>query len=103
MRSPAKYLFDNDFGASERSRAWVPLSEVAGKIADGEAAGYRQGYAAAKGETEQHAAAALARIAAALGELAGGLAAIEARLETEAVEVAVAVARKLAPVLIARE
>ena len=32
-----------------------------------------------------------------------GLAAVEARLETEAVEVAVAVARKLAPELIARE
>jgi flagellar assembly protein FliH len=103
MRSPAKYLFDNDFGASERSRSSVPLSEVAGRIAEAEATAYRKGFAAAKGEAEQHAAAALQRIAAALGELGRGLAAIEARLEGEAVEVAVAVARKLAPVLIARE
>src|SRR5215469_15470062 len=103
MRSPAKYLFDNDFGAGERSRSSVPLAEVAGKVADAEAAGYRKGFAAAKADTEQHAAAALQAIAAALGEVSRGLAAIEARLETEAVEVAVAVARKLAPTLTARE
>jgi flagellar assembly protein FliH len=46
---------------------------------------------------------ALERIAAALAELNRGLAAVETRLETEAVEVAVAVAKKLAPELIARE
>jgi len=51
----------------------------------------------------QSSAAALEQIATALERLASGLAAVEARLETAAVEVAVAVARKLAPALIARE
>jgi flagellar assembly protein FliH len=103
MRSPAKYLFDNDFGAGERSRSTVPLAEVTVRVGEAEAAGFRNGFAAAKVQTEQHAAAALERIAAGLGELGRGLAAIEARLESEAVEVAVAVARKLAPELVARE
>jgi flagellar assembly protein FliH len=65
--------------------------------------GYRKGFAAAKAEAEQHAALALQRIAAALDELNRGLGAVEARLETEAVEVAVAVAKKLVPELMARE
>ena len=46
---------------------------------------------------------ALERIAANLGKANEALQAIETRLECEAVEVAVAVARKLAPTLIARE
>jgi flagellar assembly protein FliH len=43
------------------------------------------------------------RIAQAIDTMAQGLAALEARLEAESVEVAVAVAQKLAPELIARE
>jgi flagellar assembly protein FliH len=46
---------------------------------------------------------ALSVIADGLGRLDSALTAIETRLETEAVEVAVAVAEKLAPALIARE
>ncbi len=103
MRSPAKFLFDNDFAVAERGKSSVTLAEHAARIADAEAAGYRNGVAAAKAEAEQRAAAALERIAAALDKLARGLDAVEARLETEAVDVAVAVARKLAPELIARE
>ncbi len=103
MRSPAKYLFDNDFAVAERGRSSVTLAEHAAKLTEAEAAGYRTGFAAAKAEAEQRAAAALERIAAALAELNRGLSAVEARLETEAVAVAVAVARKLAPELIARE
>jgi flagellar assembly protein FliH len=59
--------------------------------------------AAAKAEADARAAAALERIAAALDDLNRGFSAIEARHETEAIEIAVAVARKLAPELIARE
>jgi flagellar assembly protein FliH len=103
MGAPAKFLFDNDFGASERRKSTVPLNEHAAKLAEAEAAGHRKGFAAAKAETAQQAAAALTRIAATLEQLGRGLAAVEARLETEAVEVAVAAAKKLAPVLIARE
>jgi flagellar assembly protein FliH len=102
MGTPAKFLFDDDFGAADKSK-FVTLAEHGARLADVEAAGYRTGFTAAKLEAEQHAAVALERIAAALEQLARGLAAVEARLETEAVEVAVAVAGKLAPELIARE
>ena len=103
MRSPEKFLFDADFGAADKAKSAVTLAEHAARLADVEVAGYRHGFTAAKAETEQHAAAALERIAASLEGLARGLTAVEARLETEAVEVAVAVAKKLAPELIARE
>ena len=101
--SPAKYLFDNDFAAPERSRSAAVLAEQAAKLAEAEAAGYRRGLAAARTEAEHRAAAALERIAAGLADLDRGLTAAAARLEGEAVEVAVAVARKLAPALMARE
>jgi len=102
MRSPAKFMFDNDFAVAERGKS-VTLAEHAAKLAEAEAAGYRNGFAAAKTEAEQRAAAALERIALGLADLDRGLSAVETRLETEAVAVAVAVARKLAPELIARE
>ncbi len=57
----------------------------------------------ARGEASQRIAAALGLIADGLSRLDHALGGIEARLETEAVEVAVAVAAKLAPELIARE
>ncbi len=102
MRSPAKFMFDNDFAVAERGKS-VTLAEHAAKLAEAEAAGYRNGFAAAKTEAEQRAAAALERIALGLADLDRGLSAVETRLETEAVAVAVAVAKKLAPELIARE
>jgi flagellar assembly protein FliH len=103
MRSPAKFLFDNDFAADERGKSSMTLAEHAAGLAEAEAAAHRSGYAAATADAEQRAAAALERIAACLENLAGGLSAVEARLESETVEVAVAVAKKLAPELIARE
>jgi len=103
MRSPAKFLFDNDFAAGDRGKSAVTLAEHAAKLAEAEAAAYRNGYSAAAADAEQRAAAALERIAASLQILAGGLATVEARLESETVEVAMAVAKKLAPELIARE
>jgi len=107
MGAPAKFLFDVDFGAGAERVATIALAEHAAKLADAEAAGHRKGYADAqadaKVEAERRLAAALERIAVSLGEANGALAAIEARLECEAVEVAVAVARKLTPALIERE
>jgi flagellar assembly protein FliH len=103
MRSQAKFLFDNDFAAAADRKSSIAPAEHAAKVAEAEANGYRSGFAAAKLEAEQRAAAALERIAGALAELARGLSALETRLETEAVEVALAVAKKLAPELIARE
>jgi flagellar assembly protein FliH len=74
---------------------------------DGESQAYRKGFTAGEKQTLEdvsaRAAAALGVIADAMERLDRSLAGITARLEAEAVEVAVAVASKLAPELIARE
>ena len=100
MPAPAKYLFDADFGGVPS-----PASDTVAKraAADAEARGYQAGYTAAEGQAQQQHATALVRAGAILEQLAASLSAIERRLEAEAVEVAFAVARKLAPQLIARE
>ena len=103
MRAPAKYLFDTDFAAGGGGKSSIGLAEHAAKLKEAEAAGHDRGLAAARAEAEQRAAATLERIAAALESLDCGLSAVAARLETEAVAVAVAVAKKLAPDLVARE
>src|SRR5580700_10316128 len=110
MSAPAKFLFDVDFasGADRKSgAATITLAEHAIKLAEAEAAARRQGYAdaqaEAKIEADRRMADALERIAVNLGKANDALQAIETRIECEAVEVAVAVARKLAPALIARE
>jgi flagellar assembly protein FliH len=105
--APAKFLFDNDFAAGSSGTPTLGLAEHAAKVKDAEAAAFARGFeqaaAEARADEQERSAAALERIAAAVQGLDRGLAAIEARLETEAVEVALAVARKLAPELIARE
>ncbi|MGN6571591.1 MAG: FliH/SctL family protein [Pseudolabrys sp.] len=105
MKATAKYLFDEDFAGGEKPT--ITLVEAERRRADAEGIAYRNGFAAgqaqAQGETAQHAASALALIADGLSRIDRALAGIEARLETEAVEVAVSVANKLAPELIARE
>jgi flagellar assembly protein FliH len=63
----------------------------------------QQGTAAARADAELRAAAALERIAESLAQLGTNLSAVESRLEHEAIDVAVAVAKKLAPALVARE
>ena len=105
MKTSAKYLFDEDFAAGEKPT--ITLVEHERRRADAESQAYRKGFAAgqeqARNETAEHVATALALIADSLEKLHRALAGIEGRLETEAVEVAVAVAGKLAPALIASE
>ncbi|PAY03399.1 MULTISPECIES: FliH/SctL family protein [Bradyrhizobium] len=108
MAAPAKFLFDTDFSAPDRSRERAPTpAEVAQKVADAEARAYRAGYEAAlreaKVESDRRAAQALEEIGAAIKGIAARFAGIETRMETEAVDVAVAVARKLCNELVARE
>ena len=108
MAAPAKFLFDTDFSAPDRARERpVPQAEVAQKIAAAEARAYRDGYDAAlreaKVESDRRSALALEEIGITIKAIAAGFAGIESRMETEAVEVAVAVARKLASELIERE
>jgi flagellar assembly protein FliH len=108
MAAPAKFLFDTDFSAPDkkRERPATPV-EIAQKIASAEARAYRDGYDAAqreaKAESDRRAALALEEIGLAIQDIATRFAGIETRMETEAVDVAVAVARKLCSELIAGE
>jgi flagellar assembly protein FliH len=108
MGAPAKFLFDTDFSAPDkmRERAATP-AEVAQKVAAAEARAYRDGYDAAqreaKVESDRRTALALEEIAIAITGIAACFSGVETRMETEAVDVAVAVARKLCSELIARE
>lgn len=106
MTARAKFLFDADFGPS----AGTPKIDVAAheaKVAEAEARGYRNGMNAAEAqartEAERRTALALENIGSALERALSGLAGVERKLEAEAVEVAAAVAKKLAYELIARE
>ena len=106
MAAPAKFLFDTDFAAPDKARERAATAaEIAQKIAEAEARAYRAGYEAAqreaKVESDRRAALALEEIGIAIRGIAARFAGIEARMETEAVEVAVAVARKLCSELIA--
>jgi len=107
MSGPSKFLFDVDFAGDADRKPTVTLAEHAVKLAEAETIAHRRGYAEGKAdatvEAERRIASALERIAAGLGGASAALKTIEARLECEAVEVAVAVAGKLAPALIARE
>jgi flagellar assembly protein FliH len=108
MGAPTKFLFDVDFarGAAER-RQTIALDEHTLKVAEAEHAAQERGYAAAqsdaKVESDRRIAAALERIADGIAAGNSSVKAIETRLECEAVEVAVAVGRKLAPALMAQE
>ena len=108
MAAPAKFLFDMDFSAPDKSRerAATP-SEIAEKIAAAEARAYRSGYDTAqrdaKAESDRRTALALEEIAIGVKGIAARYAGIETRMETEAVDVAVAVARTLCSALIAAE
>ena len=110
MGAPAKFLFDVDFAAGADRKPAEPTITLAAhalKITEAKAAAHQRGYADAQTdatvEADRRMAEALERIAVNLGKANEALGAIETRLECEAVEVAVAVARKLAPALIARE
>ena len=107
MSAPAKFLFDVDFSAPDKKEKPATPAEIAAKIAETEARAYRAGYDAArheaKVESDRRAALALEEIAIAIRSIAARINGIENRMETEAVDVAVAVARKLCAELIARE
>ena len=105
--APAKFLFNDDFAAPSVGKPSITLAEHAEQLKSAEATGYARGlaqaHAEAKADAAQRSAVALERVAATLQGLDRSLAGVEAKLETAAIEVAVAVARKLAPELIARE
>jgi flagellar assembly protein FliH len=108
MAQPAKFLFDTDFGAPEKTRERATsAAEIAQKVAAAEAAAYRNGYEAAQREArveaDRRVASALEQINIQLQGVSARFSSIEARMETEAVDVAVAVARKLCSALVEAE
>jgi len=108
MAAPAKFLFDMDFSAPDRMRERPATSaEIAQKIAAAEARAYRDGYDAAqreaKAESDRRSALALEEIGINIKTIAQRFGGIETRMETEAVDVAISVARKLCSTLIAAE
>ena len=108
MGAPAKFMFDMDFSAPDRAREKAATqAEIAQQVAAAEARAHRDGFAAgqreAKAESDRRAALALEEIGVAVKNIATRFAGIETRMETEAVDVAVAVARKLCSELIASE
>lgn len=108
MGAPAKFLFDLDFAVPDAAKERAATSaEVARQIADAEACAYRDGFDAAqreaKVESDRRAALALEEIGIAIKAIAGRFSGIEGRMETEAVDVALAVARKLCSELMAAE
>jgi flagellar assembly protein FliH len=108
MAAPAKFLFDMDFSAPDKSRERPATpAEIAQKIAAAEARAYRDGYDAgqreAKAESDRRTALALEEIGIGIQGIAARYSGIESRMETEAVDVAVAVARKLCSELVSAE
>ncbi len=101
-KANAKFLFDEDFATGEKPT--ITIVEHERRRKDAEATAYRNGFAAAQaqviGDAEKRMAAAMTQIGEILERLGRGLDGVEARLEVEAVQVAVAVARKLSPALI---
>src|SRR3954465_9221937 len=107
MSAPAKFLFDVDFAAPDRSRERPTQAELVQKVADAEARAYRAGFDAAQHEarveSDRRAALALEEIGVAIKGIAPRWGSIETGMETEAVAVAVTAARKLCTELAARE
>ena len=105
MSAAAKFMFDEDFAGGVKPT--ITMVEHERRSKDAEAVAHRNGFEAgqaqARTETNERIARALTQIADSMTKLNNAINSIEARLETEAVEVAVSVASKLAPELIARE
>ncbi len=104
----APFMFDDDFGPAAKPAApAITVEQHEAAIAEAETRGYRNGMNAAEAQArtdaERRLAAAFERIAGGLEQLRGGLKTVEDRFEAEAVEVALAVGRKLAADLVARE
>jgi flagellar assembly protein FliH len=108
MGAAAKFLFDRDFGpAAEVKAPAVAAADHEAALRAAEARGFQAGMNAAEAqartEAERRLALAFERIAGGIEQLRASLGRVEGRFEAEAVEVALAVGRKLAAGLIARE
>ena len=102
----AKYMFDEDF-APGGVKPTSTMVEHERRSADAESIAHRRGFEAGQAQARTEAADSIARalnqIADSMVRINGALTGIETRLEIEAVQVAVSVAGKLAPELVAHE
>ena len=112
MGAPAKFLFDMDFAAPQPAKETAQdraaaAADMAKRLADAEARAYRAGFDAArneaKAESDRRVALAMEEIGIAIKAIAGSVTSVEDRMETEAVDVALAVARKLCTELMTTE
>lgn len=109
MAGPVKFLFDTEFATEVKREAEpkVTLAEHQSLLAlarqEGHAAGFLAGEAQAMASIERQRAVALGAIGERLAVAAEALKTLEARLEQEAIDIAVAVAAKLAATLTARQ
>ncbi len=94
MTATAKFMFDLDFGSAPKAvQPTISATQHEAEVAEAEMRGYR----------ERRLAGAFEHIASGLDQLRGSLKAVEDRFEAEAVEVALAVGKKLAATLISLE
>lgn len=105
--APAKFTFDLDLGRPRERNSVVTDSALTSLLADARAAGHAEGFAAGALSAE---AEATGQLAAAAGELADRVTALAASMEdlrkanlADSVELAAAIARKLAGALVERE
>jgi flagellar assembly protein FliH len=110
MNAPRRFLFDTEFGAPKPVVPTVPMITVAEHeatlataVADAHRRGVAEGKTSADAEAQKRVAFALQRAGDAIAALSAGLDDLERRLEQEAIDVALAVAGRLCPTLIARE
>src|SRR4051812_13293641 len=108
MSATAKFMFDVDFGSAPKAvQPTVSATQHEADVAEAEMRGYRNGMNAAEAqartEAERRLAGAFEHIASGLDQLRGSLKVVEDRFEAEAVEVALAVGKKLAATLISLE
>jgi flagellar assembly protein FliH len=108
MAAAAKFMFDHDFSATAQAAApAVAAAEHEAALAAAEAHGFQAGMNAAEAqartEAERRQALAFERIANSVEQLRASLKRVEDKFEAEAIEVALAVGRKLAADLIAKE
>jgi flagellar assembly protein FliH len=107
VSAKAKFLFDQDFAPAAKAEKPIAAAEHALMLAEAEARGFQLGYAAgqqdATAATAQQTAAAFERVGATLEHFARGVVAAEQRIEQESIELALVIARKLVPELMARQ
>jgi flagellar assembly protein FliH len=107
MGAPAKFLFDTDFSVTKAKERSATAAEIAEQIAEAETRGYRAGHHAGQQEATvengRRLSNALEHIGRSIEAIASQFSSAESRMEIEAVDVAIAVARKLCSSLMATE